>query len=521
MKNVTPAGSALMMICAGFVAHAVWLECVAEDAYITFRFARNVVEGHGYVWNVGGQLCVVALTFGLDVARLTQVVGVAAGIATLLVSWLFARRILGLNPKSALFTVAMLAAAGPLAAWASSGMETAFFTWCITFAVYCSARFLVTARNRDGLLMATALVAATLTRPEGFGIAAIVLPATYWLSQNTTARRRTVAVAGAYLTVFGVYVVWRYTTFGYPLPNTFYAKTGGGWHQYWRGSRYVIYFALHYVWPWIPWIVLFAWRSADRLSFAGVARHTRGLASSESAGLVLAAAVTAGYLGYVVLVGGDYMAMYRFIVPVLPTIFLLLGYCTDQAVRGVHMTVARRIVVAVMAGTTASGVFLQSTRYEQAVFAPVPQMHGTYRGIGTERWHINRFHVIAKFFTELRPDYRASILTYDLGVVGYATRFTIHDALGIVDPVIAHSPAAESMGQGLAGHEKQDLRYSYSLMPTFVMYTVELRATPADWPRYSPDLDTRVRAEYELSSVWLTDTANQEAGYFTYLERKP
>jgi hypothetical protein len=36
-----------------FVAHAIYLACVAEDAHITFRFARNVASGHGFVWNVG------------------------------------------------------------------------------------------------------------------------------------------------------------------------------------------------------------------------------------------------------------------------------------------------------------------------------------------------------------------------------------------------------------------------------------------------------------------------------------
>ena len=87
--------------------------------------------------------------------------------------------------------------------------------------------------------------------------------------------------------------------------------------------------------------------------------------------------------------------------------------------------------------------------------------------------------------------------------------------------MIAHERPDGAMGQGLAGHEKQDLTYSYSLEPTFVMYTVQLRPAPADWPKYPPELEARVRAHYEKKSVWLTDRSNDEAGYFTYLERKP
>ena len=524
----------LVIICAAFVAHAAWLACPAEDAYITYRFARNVVEGHGFVWNVGGQpvegfsnflwvqLSVAALKLGLDPVHVTQTVGVMAGVGTLLVTWMFARRVLGISPVGALFTVAALAAAGPLAAWASSGMETVFFTWCVTSAVYSASRFSSSADGRYALLTAFALFAATLTRPEGFGIAVIILAAMTVLSATRAQQRRAVAMAITYGLAFAVYFAWRYATFGYPLPNTFYAKTGGGPAQYWRGFVYLAYFGLHYLAPWTPWMVLFAWHASERFRFPGISIAAASVRTDQRvAGLVITGTVIASYLGYVMLVGGDYMAMYRFIVPVLPLMFVVLGFCADYATRDVATNIARRAVVGALALATIGGMLLQSTPYEQSVFSLTPHMHGTYRGIATERWHVNRFHLIARFFSDHAPEPSCSILTWDIGVLGYDTRFAIDDALGIVDPVIAHARPDASMGQGLAGHEKQDLRYSYSLRPAFVMYTVQLRPAPADWPHYPPDLEARVRAEYELNSVWLTDERNNEAGYFTYLERKP
>src|SRR5262245_49530999 len=197
---------ALAVICAAFVAHAIWLACVAEDSYITYRFARNVAEWYGFVWNVGQppvegftnflwlQLCVAALKLGLDPARVTQIVGVIAGIGTLLVTWQFSRRVLGAGQASSLFAVATLAAAGPLATWATSGMETVFFTFSVTSAVYCACRFTSSAQGRYAWLTALALFAATLTRPEGFGIAGIVLLAICGLSQSAGQRRRALAV---------------------------------------------------------------------------------------------------------------------------------------------------------------------------------------------------------------------------------------------------------------------------------------------------------------------------------------
>ena len=216
------------------------------------------------------------------------------------------------------------------------------------------------------------------------------------------------------------------------------------------------------------------------------------------------------------------MAMYRFMVPVLPLIYVLFGAGIQQALHGLPIDGPRRAVLGLMAVTTAAGIFVQSTPLKGAIFAPTPRMHGTYRGVNVERHYVNRFTVIGRFFAELaarQPNRTCSILTYDIGVVGYLTRCDIHDMLGIVDPVIAHQPAP-SMGLGLPGHEKQDLAYSYSRQPTFVMYTVQLRPAPADWPRYPADLEKRVRTEYELRSAWLVDPLNHEAGYFTYLERK-
>ena len=526
----------LGLILAAFVAHAVWLQCVAEDAYISFRFARNVAEGHGFVWNPGEPpvegftnflwvgISAVAYKLGLDVPRVAQVLGVMAGLGTLVVSWNFARKVLGVSSGAALFTIALIAAAGPLAAWASSGMETVFFTLWTTAAVYFASRFARSAALLDALLTALTLFCATLTRPEGFGVAAIVLPAAWWL-QAGQEKARSVSPAliatVLYLGAFAVYFAWRYATFGYPLPNTFYAKTGGGLRQYWRGLVYVSYFCLHFVLPWLPWSLLWAWRAAGPRDSAQQPPWRGWFAlRREHAGTVVACAVVVGYIGYVVLVGGDYMAMYRFAVPVLPLLYLLLGLFAHHSVTDVEMNGRRRILLGAMGLLTAGAILLQSTPLEQAVFAPTPRMHGTYRGVNIERWHVNRFHVIGRFFAEQMPDQSGSILTYDIGVVGYITRFDIYDVLGIVDPTIAHQPPPAAMGLGLPGHEKQDLAYSYSRQPTFVMYTVQLRPTPGAWPRYPPDLDQRVRAEYELKSTWLADAANREEGYFTYLERK-
>ncbi len=526
----------LAVVLVAFVLHAWWLACVAEDAYITYRFARNVAEGHGFVWNIGEPpvegftnflwllICAAGYKLGLDLPRFTQIIGACAGLVTLFYAWRFSIHILGVPARIALFTTALLAAAGPVALWATSGMETVFFTMWVTLAVFYASRFPQSAATGDVVLAGLCLLLATLTRPEGFGIFAIVLGVAFVGGRlSDRGKRAAWLLAATYLPAFLFYFAWRYRVFGYLLPNAFYAKTGGGIHQYWRGLVYAGYFALHFLAPCSPWVVLWAWRLADDESgWTGLGGWRAAILRScrQDPGIWIAGAVIAGYVGNVILVGGDYMAMYRFFVPVLPLTYSLFGVVVQRAVAGIPLTARRRVTLAALVLTSLGGVLLQSTPYEQAVFAGTPRMHGTYRGVGIERWHVNRFHVIAQFLDRQKRDDADSVLTHDIGVIGYVTRFRIYDALGIVDPTIAHGTPQGAMGLGLAGHEKQDLAYSFSRQPTFVMYTVQLRPLVAAWPNYPPDLARRVQAEYQLKSVWLTDRANHEEGYFTYLERR-
>ena len=44
---------ALAFVLSVSALHSLWLACVAEDAFISFRFARNLVRGYGLVWYPG------------------------------------------------------------------------------------------------------------------------------------------------------------------------------------------------------------------------------------------------------------------------------------------------------------------------------------------------------------------------------------------------------------------------------------------------------------------------------------
>jgi len=90
------AGIAVLAWFARNVAHWRFL---GDDAFISFRYARNLAEGHGLVWNVGEAvegytnflwvlLMAAGMRAGIEPEMLSVALGVASGVAVLaLVLW--------------------------------------------------------------------------------------------------------------------------------------------------------------------------------------------------------------------------------------------------------------------------------------------------------------------------------------------------------------------------------------------------------------------------------------------------
>ncbi|RMF76377.1 MAG: hypothetical protein D6738_01570, partial [Acidobacteria bacterium] len=119
-----------------FVALAWPQRWFNDDAFITFRYARNLAEGHGFVWNITDPVpvegttslgwtllsaLVIALRQHPTIAA--QLVGLAAGVAGLVLVRVAARRV-DLPVGWALVPVLLLVAHRQYVLWSVSAMET-------------------------------------------------------------------------------------------------------------------------------------------------------------------------------------------------------------------------------------------------------------------------------------------------------------------------------------------------------------------------------------------------------------
>ena len=553
-RSVVASSAFVVLLAIGaFVLHALWLSYPNEDVHITFRFARHLAEGHGIVWNIGEPpiegytnflwllLAALAIWLGLDVWSVTHAVSMASGVGTIIVSYLIARQFITRTTLGALVAPVLIAVSGPMAAWAGSGMEMTSYGFVVILSVYAYLNHLDRPSYGWIAFSGFLLFVATLLRPEGIMIfiALLGLAATVFFVETKSALRHKAVWILAFAVPLSIYIYWRLNTFQDLLPNTFYQKTGGGFWQHVRGLGYVVYFSFFFLTPLIPLPFLYLWEAGwgGLKDYRSLSRIRAWIA--ENRGLIICLGLAGAYFAYNVYAGGDYMPMYRFMVPAIPIIYLLLGPMVERTYALIADVPHKRNLFAVVALAILGGTLIHSTPLEKSFFRKATWQLGNYRGIERDQEYVARFEMIGRFFAQYSPEPGNSLATRSIGLIGfYAKNLDIHDFSGLTDRHIAHVEV-KSTPQGWAGHEKWDLDYSFNRKPTYIMLDenfaqedisgITSAAALADaieenypdcryidWIREHPDF---IETNYRVKTVWLEDERNDDSGYFAFLER--
>lgn len=421
---------ALVGAVAGGTALAWTRASVVDDAFVSFRYARNLLDGHGLVYNVGERVegytnflwtLLVAAAMGLTgvEAPFVATAGcLVAFVANLGVAWAIGRRLAGRAHLPA--AVLLLAVQHTFVAFGTSGLETG------AAALTTQLVLLALLRGRPGAAgLAGAL--GVLLRPDHllfYGAGGLVL------LRRRDLRGLLAYAAPAVLLV--AHTAWRLAYYGDLAPNTWYAKSAD--LAYWsQGWVYTATFWLSsHLWVVVP--MLLAWPFV-----------CRGERSRDAQTYVIPAVLL--FSAYVAKVGGDFMVG-RFFVALLPLVLL----AAEDLVRGL---LARSVPLAVgVAGVlfaTAGGGSLvpahqiewyqadEGTVYPVTSWAPFTVGHGSHRaGVA-----------LAELFTA--RGVTPVIATSGIGMVGYWSRLPLVDLRGLTDATIARMPLAR---RGHPGHEK-------------------------------------------------------------------
>jgi hypothetical protein len=208
---------------------------LVDDAYITFRYARNLAAGAGFVYNPGEPV------LGTSTPLFTLLLAAAARCGAGIPETAFALGILGdllvitavhralhrsgLPLAADIADIAgLLLAALPLYVFHSlSGMETSLYTGLLALAVDAYARERMS-------LASLWLGLAAVTRPEGCLLAAVLGGHRLW-----TRRRLTLREMAPFVLVVAPWLLYASLAFGSPLPQSVRAKAAASSGD-WRGS---------------------------------------------------------------------------------------------------------------------------------------------------------------------------------------------------------------------------------------------------------------------------------------------
>jgi arabinofuranosyltransferase len=306
---------ALPLLLALCGAH-IWLfrGFVIDDTFISFRYVDQWVHGNGLVYNIGERvegysnfLWVVLLApfalAGTDLLLAAKIVGAICSLLTVVLVWGVARR----WPLSWIAPL-LLVASGPFAAWSVGGLETPLFVLLLTAAL---ALFLREEQQERGWLSGICFGLLALTRPEGGLFALVAVGVRGWrlAHQRNWPHRRDWARAAAVGAIVLPHLAWRLSYYGYPLPNTVYAKAMGLHPRALLEGGYYLVQCLTFTGG--------LWALALCFCLA-LCREQRSFA----AGYLFT--TIAAYTAVVTLGGGDWMPLYRFLVHILPAIWLLV-----------------------------------------------------------------------------------------------------------------------------------------------------------------------------------------------------
>jgi hypothetical protein len=201
-----------------------------DDAYITLRYARNLVQGLGFVYNAGERvlgtttplytiILAAAGRFGLDMPLVGKWLNILAEVGTIGILFRVVRR---LGPRMLAWGVAFLFAISPYNVYyAATGMETGIYIFLLMLLMSLYSCL----QSNDASWWWFGIVAGLLVFTRMDGLLAIAASGFAWLITRQNKHWKGVAQSGlAFALVQVPWLIFATVYFGSPVPHSITAK---------------------------------------------------------------------------------------------------------------------------------------------------------------------------------------------------------------------------------------------------------------------------------------------------------
>ncbi len=454
-----------------------------DDANIYFVYMRNLADGHGFVWNVGGErvegfTSLIWTLFGGLAYRVTPayfnfvLLFVNFGLMFLaLRSVLRFSRMLNKTEGQSLSAIEVIILALLLlplgfVEWNILAlMETGLWTFLI---VHLSLQLVYRVIRPDRFSLTKFLIMIALldlTRPESLVLSFLFIGLLFIISRDArgdSAAWKAIALPiGVHLATVASLLLWRLSYFGYPFPNTYYAKVSGAFlDNIYSGIRYL--FLFFYSYPHAAMIVALLVLFAIML-FKRFRADASSVGREEKAYAVLLVVIFAG-LALPVLTGGDHFKYSRFYQSYLPLMYLV----------GTSVFLWREYLGASINPRGLSAAVLALPVVFGSLFLAKYTVLDFFKARGSVNYNIlNDFNLaqnarrladrLNETFSDLE-DY-PSLGALATGSIGYSYNGKTIDLLGLNNTTMAH---ANPIKQGYRNHASFDKGGFWELSPDIV-----------------------------------------------------
>jgi arabinofuranosyltransferase len=436
---------------------SAWL---CDDAYITFRTVENLVDGHGPRWNVLER--VQSYTHPLWMfllAGLRLVSGeiyftsiIFSLVLTMITAWLLSR---SFSAVTAPLAVLALLLSKAFVDYSTSGLENPLTHLLLVLVIGQWWKLEKEKRGPAEVLRFYLLAClCLLTRQDMVVLLAPVLGQVFWTNRGR-AGLRALAIGLSPLIVWEIFSVIYY---GFPVPNTAYAKLGAGLSLGAYLGQGMTYLRLSLVNDPVTAVVLVLALIASAMN-----RTRNGLLAL---GIVL-------YMGYVVRIGGDFMVGRYLTAPFVVSLMVLArsGWVAGVAAASWRRSavVAASLIVFGFLGsqpTLLSGPdYGKGESHLLGDTGVADERAYFYRSTGLLRSDRGEFNVDHPWATQGRRFRQAGlspIVCRTIGFNGFFAGPEVHviDLMGLSDPLLARLPAPVGEDWRI-GHLQRELPAGY------------------------------------------------------------
>jgi arabinofuranosyltransferase len=428
------------------------LDFIQDDAYISYRYVQNFLNGHGLVYNIGervegftnfGWVVYLAMwgSWGINFILVSKITGYILGGLLVVLCYLLGVEVLGEKGRwYAVLAAYLVGINQSVAYWSPAGLETAAFSLAVGLSIYWWIR-------RSWLLIAGMLLSVWL-RPEGALVCGVLL-----VAEGIVERRIPKFALYSLLSALVLslpLVGFKLTYYGGILPNPFYAKTTLHWEQLANGFEYT--------WQFLRDYGVFGLGLVVPLAFY------RRLESKELKLWWLAV----GYILYITLIGGDVLKVHRFYIPLVGANALLLALSVRIVAGGLKPKT--QLLVGFVAGAVMIALSYQLPHEVVKTFN------------NNEKRFTNKMDYTAR---QMRDTDRSafSVATPTIGIFGWdLLDHAIIDMVGLTDTTIARYSEPPIPGMMTTWKEqKHNSKYLLTRAPDYIVFSTGAKpSAPAE-----------------------------------------